>query len=320
MNEARQAPPGWKSWGRVLRLSLTATAVADVAAGALLGAGAWPGGDAVRPAAPWLAILASLGVYHGGMALNDWADRDEDARVRPDRPIPSRAVDSRTVLMVAVLLLVGGPLIGAFASFWCGAAFAAVAACAALYDVAGRGPRRGPLLLGLCRFGNVGAGLLAGAAAVGGQVRLEHLVFPLVYALYVVNLSILGRLEDDTSREPGRAPAIALHVATLGLVLAPFAGALVAPIERGWLGDLAPWAGAALALSAAIGLQRAAARREPWTRPDVERAMGLLLRRLLILTASAVLASGAPGSELLALAILAGYRVSHQLRRLFPPS
>ena len=320
MIDERPTAPAWKSWGRVLRLSLSATAIADVAAGALLGAGAWPGSGDLHPAAPWLAIGASLGVYHGAMALNDWADRDEDARVRPDRPIPSGALDARSVLIVAVLLLVGGPLLGAFASFWCGAVFAAVGASAALYDVAGRGPLRGPLLLGLCRFGNVGAGLLAGAAATGAVLELRHLALPLIYAVYVINLSVLGRLEDDTSREPGRRPAIALHLATVGLLLAPFAGALAAPVEQGWLGGLAPWAGAALAVSAALGLQRAAARSEPWTREDVQQVMGLLLRRLLILTASAVLASGAPGSEILALLILAGYRVSHQLRRLFPPS
>lgn len=308
----------WISWGRVLRLSLTATALADVACGVALGGG-WPGADAPRAAAAWLALLGSAAVYHGGMALNDWADRDEDARVRPDRPIPSGAVAARSALALAVVLLVGGPLVAAFGSLWAGAALAAVAALAATYDVAGRGPVRGPLLLALCRFGNVGAGLLAGAAATGATLGAEHLVFPLVYALYVANLSVLGRREDDVTREPGAAPARALHLATAALVAAPFAGAFAA---RGAIDVGSPWiwAGVALAVASAVGLQREAARAEPFTRGDVVRVMGLLLRRLLILTAAATLASGRPGAWIVALAILAGYPLSRHLRRVFPPS
>ena len=65
------------AWGQLLRLSMAPSALADAAAGVLLGAGAWPG-----ERAGWM-LAASFCAYHGGMALNDWADREGDARTRP---------------------------------------------------------------------------------------------------------------------------------------------------------------------------------------------------------------------------------------------
>src|SRR5689334_6986324 len=99
------------AWGRLLRLSLATTAAADVVAGVLFSEHAWPGG--LRP---WLLVAGSLCVYHGGMALNDWADRVHDARVRPERPIPSGALRAGQALGVALLLLATGPLLASRAS------------------------------------------------------------------------------------------------------------------------------------------------------------------------------------------------------------
>ena len=305
--------PGWRAWGRVLRLSLTATAAADVAAGLTLGAGGWPMGPAAL-----LAIAGSLCVYHGGMALNDWADRAEDARSRPDRPIPSGRLSAGTVRAVAVSLLLVGPGLTALADPRAGLVLAAVALAASLYDLAGRGPWRGPLLLALCRAGNVTAGLVAGAATEGAAPGRGWWALPLVYGAYVGMLSVLGRREDDLEREPGRLPARILHLSTLCLVAAPLSGAAAvgaATEPTVWLA-----AGLALAIWAALGLQRAAARTEAWTREGVTAAMGMLLRRMLIVTSSAVLASGVPGAPVVSGAILAGYVVSHRLRRIFPPS
>src|SRR6185369_8346912 len=147
-----------RAWGRLLRLSLAPTAAADIVAGVALGGGAWSSRSA-------LLVLASLCVYHGGMALNDWADREEDARVRPDRPIPSGRIRPGVALAVALALLAAGPCLAAAASPLSGAILAAVSLAAAAYDLRGRGPVRGPLLLGICRAGNLAAGI----AFAGGR-------------------------------------------------------------------------------------------------------------------------------------------------------
>jgi hypothetical protein len=76
----------------------------------------------------------------------------------------------------------------------------------------------------------------------------------------------------------------------------------------------------ALCLAAASGLLRAALARERWSHGEVARDVGAGLRRLLVATAALSLCAGAPGSGIVALAILAGYPLAHGLRRVFPPS
>src|SRR4051794_19236258 len=53
-------------------------------------------------------IAASVCLYWGGMAANDWADRDLDARERPRRPIPSGRVQPRHALLTAAGLTAAG--------------------------------------------------------------------------------------------------------------------------------------------------------------------------------------------------------------------
>ncbi|NNG88201.1 UbiA family prenyltransferase, partial [Streptomyces cacaoi] len=70
------------AWAQLLRVSAVSTVPGDAFAGA-----AAVGGRPNRGTA--LAAVSSLFLYEAGMALNDWADRDEDAVERPDRPLPS---------------------------------------------------------------------------------------------------------------------------------------------------------------------------------------------------------------------------------------
>ncbi|NED17920.1 prenyltransferase, partial [Streptomyces sp. SID9913] len=62
-----------------MRLPALFTVPGDALAGAAA-VGARPG---VRTL---LAVGSSVCLYEAGMALNDWADREEDARERPHRP------------------------------------------------------------------------------------------------------------------------------------------------------------------------------------------------------------------------------------------
>ncbi|NJQ07911.1 SCO3242 family prenyltransferase, partial [Streptomyces lonarensis] len=55
-----------------------------------------------------LTAAGAACLYWAGMALNDWADREEDARDRPARPIPSGRVTPNAALATAVGLTAGG--------------------------------------------------------------------------------------------------------------------------------------------------------------------------------------------------------------------
>lgn len=316
------------AWGRLARLSLAPSALADVAAGLVLGgAGAFP---QAREAS--LALAASACVYHGGMVLNDWADRDEDRLARADRPIPSGAIAARTALAAGVLLLVAAIGFAALATPRAALWMAGLAVLVLAYDFVGRGPLRGPFLLGACRAANLGFGIFVARELGLGYPELQPTFAPLLvglYFAYVASVSVVARLEDVASDAAvGSLPRWALGFACLVLLSLPCWHATEGFVRP----QLVP---AGLAVLAAWALVREVLRRGPWTRADAGRATGLGLRRLLVFSALVALAAvparsvvieGVPSlvSSVLALAvaaaILCGFPIAVGLRRVFPPT
>lgn len=310
-----------RALGQLLRLSLVPTALADATAGLLLGArGAWPSG-----APPWWLLGGSACVYMGALALNDWADREHDARTRPERPIPSGAIAPSTALALALALLCAGAALG-WASGTAGRGLAAIAAAAVLYDLAGRGPWTGPLLLAACRAGNLGVATLLGHQLAGGGAFPAESAVPIaLYGAYVFSIARLGRMEDGeaaiaSSDERARAPWSAFTSAPsfwLWIAFGCLAGSGLPPWNRA--PDLNEYAPVLIGIGAAIGLG-IEARREEWTRAQIIAAMGVALRRLLGFSAAVALLWGTPHAWIAAGAILACMPLSYFLRRLFPPS
>jgi len=301
-----------KSWLRLLRVSLAPSAAADAIAGLVFGHGGLP----IDPRAWWL-VGASLGVYHGALVLNDWHDRGHDAHTRGSRPIPSGAISAASALALAIGLFAAGIVCAFLVSPSVAAWMSVVALSAVVYDVAGRGPWLGPILLATCRAGNLGAGIFVAhqSGVLDVPVTLAC-VAPLLYGAYVFHVSRLGRFEDgEDLRDLARRPRALLIVAALCLAaLALTPAPTPSPLR---------WVAVLLALAGGFGLVRAALTREPWTRSGVERAMGLALRRLLV--ASAVVAllgvrSDAYAGAVAASVILLGFPLSHALRRVAPPS
>lgn len=307
----------------MLRLSLAPTALADVAAGLVHASqGGWPADPRV-----WWLFPASFGVYHGALALNDWRDREHDARTRPDRPIPSGSVPSHAALVAGLALVALGLSCAALAGTTSLAWMSGVAALALAYDFFGRGRWSGPLLLAACRAGNLGSGIAWTLARQGDLDPDSPVWMPCaLYGLYVFFVSRMGRMEDAEDGEPIGDRPRALLVSLGVLLCAP------AALSQHTAGTLASLTAGGLA---AYGLLAFAVRTSEWSRALVERAMGLALRRLLVFDACVVLAwldvdqgrrglFGLDGGHwhppLVALLILAGYPLARGLRRVFPPS
>ncbi|MEB8343903.1 UbiA family prenyltransferase [Streptomyces endophyticus] len=108
-----------------------------------------------------LAIGASVSLYAAGMTLNDWADRDEDARDRPHRPLPSGRVRPAHALAAAGVLTGTGLALACRAGRTTGALATALAATVWAYDLRLKGTAAGPAAMGAAR----GLDLLMGAAA-----------------------------------------------------------------------------------------------------------------------------------------------------------
>lgn len=307
-------------WGRLFRLSLAPSAVVDVLAGLVFGAGGvWPHANL-----GWL-VLATLGVYHGAMALNDWADRQEDARTRPERPLPSGAISPSVAFLAGLGLVLGGVAVAYAVQPMIGAAYAGLAVLAVGYDLFGRGVWLGPTLLGLCRAANLGIAITFSTRAVSGAWPDPVQLAPAIgYGLYVFSLSRLGRLEDGEEGLEGAHPRGWILAAAASFFLictTPF----LARLLRG-VGDSGIPYGSWLALAVGLFVVRRLVSLKPtgapWTAPDVGRCMGVLLRMLLACggTVALLVVDGGLAAKVVIVVAALGYPLSFQLRRVFPPS
>ncbi|MFD3437762.1 SCO3242 family prenyltransferase [Streptomyces sp. NPDC058685] len=142
------------AWAELLRVSALFTVPGDALAGAAALGVAPNRGTA-------LALGSSLCLYEAGMALNDWADRDEDAIDRPHRPIPSGRIAPRSALAAAAVLTGAGLALSAAAGRRPLALATALAATVWSYDLRVKHTRGGPAAMAAARSLDV----LLGAAA-----------------------------------------------------------------------------------------------------------------------------------------------------------
>ncbi|MGW9448637.1 SCO3242 family prenyltransferase [Streptomyces sp. NPDC055632] len=149
-----------RAWSELLRVSALPGVPGDALAGAAA-AGARPGGGTV-----W-AIGSSLCLYEAGMALNDWADRYEDAAERPHRPVPSGRVSPGAALGAAGVLTAAGLALAARAGRPPLAVAAVLAATVWAYDLRLKHTAAGPAVMAAAR----GLDLLLGATATVSTAR-----------------------------------------------------------------------------------------------------------------------------------------------------
>ncbi|MFB7914340.1 UbiA family prenyltransferase, partial [Streptomyces sp. NPDC056061] len=145
-----------RAWAELLRVSALFTVPGDALAGAAA-TGRRPGRGTA------LAAGASLCLYEAGMALNDWADREEDALDRPHRPIPSGRIAPGAALGAAGVLTAAGLGLAARAGRPALAVATGLAATVWAYDLRLKHTPAGPAAMAAAR----GLDLLLGAAATG---------------------------------------------------------------------------------------------------------------------------------------------------------
>ncbi|MEV0778717.1 UbiA family prenyltransferase [Streptomyces sp. NPDC050428] len=149
-----------RAWAELLRVSALFTVPGDALAGAA--------STGVRPnRGTALAVASSLCLYEAGMALNDWADRDEDAVERPHRPIPSGRITPNAALTAAGALTATGLLFASRAGRPTLALSTALAATVWAYDLRLKHTPAGPAAMGAARALDV----LLGAAATHAASR-----------------------------------------------------------------------------------------------------------------------------------------------------
>jgi len=182
---------------RLMRPANIITAIADILAGfAISGAAvevfSWElqGFPEVLNSLLWL-ILATVGLYGGGIVFNDVFDAELDKKERPERPIPSGKASVLSASVLASILLIIG-IAGAWqVSSFSGVIAILVAALAILYNAWGKHQLiLGPINMGLCRGGN----LLLGVSTFPEALQ-EMWYIALVPVVYIAAITMISRGE-----------------------------------------------------------------------------------------------------------------------------
>nr|WP_221492122.1 UbiA family prenyltransferase [Streptomyces albaduncus] len=287
----------------MLRLPALFTVPGDALAGAAA-VGARPGPRTL------LAIGSSLCLYEAGMALNDWADRAEDALERPHRPLPSGRIRPAAALAAACGLTGAGLVLAARAGRPALAVAAPLAATVWAYDLALKHTAAGPAAMATAR----GLDLLLGAAATSGGTRAA---LPSAALLGSHTLAVTAVSRRETGGGSALVPLAAL--ATTGVLTrlithrrtrlpagrrAAAAPGLPGPSPAegppGVTGALTTALAAAYAATAARPYFHAALNPSP---PLTQRAVGGGIRATIPLQAALAARSGAAATSLLVAAL-----------------
>lgn len=301
-----------RAWAELLRISALFTVPGDALAGA-----AATGRRPDRSTA--LAMGASLCLYEAGMALNDWADRDEDAVDRPHRPIPSGRITPRAALTAAGALTGAGLVLAARAGRPALGVATGLAATVWAYDLRLKHTPAGPAAMAAAR----GLDLLLGATATGrGRApRAARAALPAAAVLGAHTYAVTTVSRHEAQGGSTTAPLAALTA------LAGIGGAVLRerPVPRGGgrptsrsAARLTPLLVTALTgaylRTAARPLTHAALNPSP---PLTQRAVGSGIRAMIPLQAALAARAGAAGP---ALAVMGLVPLARALSRKVSPT
>ncbi|WP_446751261.1 SCO3242 family prenyltransferase [Streptomyces noboritoensis] len=216
-----------RDWAELLRVSALFTVPGDALAGAAA-AGLRPN----RRTA--LAVGASLCLYEAGMALNDWADRDEDAVDRPHRPIPSGRVKPAAALAAAAGLTGAGLALAYRAGRPAGLVATALAGTVWAYDLRLKHTPAGPAAMAMARS----LDLLLGATATTGRLTKPPLLPATALGAHTYAVTTVSR--NETQGGAAGAPLAALGVTTLLGALTSRPNQLWAGVPQGGTGGHNP--------------------------------------------------------------------------------
>jgi 4-hydroxybenzoate polyprenyltransferase len=175
---------------RLTRPANIVTAIADILAGFSISVSFnwWFSGQVPDFHMSLFPVLATVGLYGGGVVMNDVADEELDKIERPERPIPSGLATKAGATVLGLSLLVFGIVSAFVSSVLTGEIAIGIAVLALVYDYFGKHHKFfGPINMGMCRGGN----LLLGISAISWVVPFcyEIAVIPIIYIAAITMIS-----------------------------------------------------------------------------------------------------------------------------------
>src|SRR5687768_1435248 len=185
------------------------TAISDILAGIAI-SGFFLSSPEDHSSVVWL-ILATMGLYGGGVVMNDVFDADLDAVERPERPIPSGLISRTEATTLGISLLVAGVVFAFLASVMSGILALVIAVAALVYDRwAKHDSVLGPLNMGVCR----GLNLLLGISIIPASVA-DHWYLAIVPIIYIAAITMISRGEVHGGKKLTMYAAAVFYLAAM---------------------------------------------------------------------------------------------------------
>ena len=199
---------------RLMRLANIVTAVSDILAG--IAVAGYLSGREWDPVPIALLVVATIGLYGGGVVFNDVFDAALDRLERPERPIPSGLISRNAAIVFGTALLVLGISAASLVHEQgllsaSGLLAIAIALAALIYDKWSKHhPFLGPLNMGICR----GLNLLLGMS-IAPQVLTQYGWISVVPVIYVAAITMISRGEVHGGKRTTLYGAAFLYTAVM---------------------------------------------------------------------------------------------------------
>jgi len=167
-----------------------------------------------------LLVISTIGLYGGGVVLNDVFDAELDKTERPERPIPSGIVSKKDSTLLASFLFLMGIAAAAFVhpghllSATTSLAIVITIACI-IYDKWGKHQSYlGPVNMGLCR----GLNLLLGISILPEALTLYWPLF-IIPVIYIAAITMISRGEVHGSKKSTLYGAVILYTIVISSII-----------------------------------------------------------------------------------------------------
>ena len=243
-NTKERPAGGLLAWLQLMRLPTIFTAISNILCGYFVATIDRDLPKLLGQKELWLLLASSIGLYFGGMVLNDVFDAKLDSVERPDRPIPSGRISRRNALIFGFALLAVGVIAAGLVGTVSLAVAATIVFAVLLYDGFLKNTLLAPVGMATCRFLNLLLGSSAGIATFSDISNSQGFIVGVPLGLYVFGVTLFAQNEAGKSSR-------ALLYAGLTIALLGIAGDVV--IVRSLLdeGEAAKGAMIALGLIAA---------------------------------------------------------------------
>ncbi len=196
-------------FGSFLRMARPAnilTAISDVIAGFAIAGVFFQELVSAKLEAMVLLIVATIGLYAGGIVFNDIFDYDDDKLNRPERVLPTGKISMNEAVLFGIILFSMSIIAAFLASTLSGLLASLIAVLALSYDkYAKHYAALGPINMGLCRSVN----LLLGMSILNSTIQ-ELWFIGFVPLAFVGAITLVGQKEAHGNNKNSIIKAIVL--------------------------------------------------------------------------------------------------------------